>query len=268
MQSLARRLVADRRFERLIIALIVFNGVLVGLETSHAIVERFGSLILWAHHLVLAAFIAEAALKITAVAPQWRRYFGDGWNLFDFTIVVLSLLPFTGELSMVARLVRLLRVLRLVSALPKLRLVVATLVHALPGMGHVVLLVMLLFYVYAVAGWHLFHAHDPERWGTLGDALLTLFQVATLEGWAEVMRDAMQAVPFAWVYFISFVVIGTFVMINLFVAVVINSLEETKASARATDPDPAAPTSLEDDLRQAREALARLEAGLARERRP
>lgn len=262
MQSLARRLVADSRFERLIIALIVLNGVLVGLETSHSVVERFGSVILWAHHLILAAFIAEAALKITAVAPQWRRYFGDGWNLFDFTIVVLSLLPFTGELSMVARLVRLLRVLRLVSALPKLRMVVATLVHALPGMGHVVLLVMLLFYVYAVAGWHLFHAHDTERWGTLGDALLTLFQVATLEGWAEVMRDAMQVQPYAWIYFISFVVIGTFVMINLFVAVVINSLEETKASTDAQARAGAADASLAEDLRVAREALARLEARL------
>ena len=262
MQSLAHRLVADPRFERMIIALIVFNGVLVGLETSYSVVERFGTPIAWAHHLVLAAFIAEAALKITAVAPQWRRYFGDGWNLFDFSIVVLSLMPFSGELSMLARLVRLLRVLRLVSAVPKLRLVVATLVHALPGMGHVVLLVMLLFYVYAVAGWHLFHAYDPERWGTLGDALLTLFQVATLEGWAEVMRDAMQAQPFAWIYFISFVVIGTFVMINLFVAVVINSLEETKASTAAQTCASSPDALLAEDLRVAREALARLETGL------
>jgi len=263
MQSLARRLVADPRFERLIIALIVLNGVLVGLETSHSVVERFGPVILWGHHLILAAFIAEAALKITAVAPQWRRYFGDGWNLFDFTIVVLSLMPFSGELSMLARLVRLLRVLRLVSALPRLRMVVATLVHALPGMGHVVLLVMLLFYVYAVAGWHLFHAHDAERWGTLGNALLTLFQVATLESWTGVMRDAMQVQPYSWLYFVSFVVIGTFVMINLFVAVVINSLEEAKASTgtqmRAASPDD---VSLAEDLRVAREALARLETRL------
>lgn len=266
MQSFARRIVSDTRFERTIIALIVFNGLLVGLETSYTVVERFGTVIAWAHHLVLAAFIAEAALKIAAVAPHWRRYFGDGWNLFDFSIVVLSLMPFTGELSMLARLVRLLRVLRLISALPKLRLVVATLVHALPGMGHVVLLVMLLFYVYAVAGWHLFHGHDAERWGTLGDALLTLFQVATLEGWAEVMRDAMQVQPFAWIYFISFVVIGTFVMINLFVAVVINSLEETKASARSVADETEGRAALEEDLRVAREALARIEARLERER--
>ena len=104
MNLLARRITGDRRFERLIIALIVFNGVLVGLETSATVVERAGTLIEWAHHLILAAFVAEVVLKLAAVAPAWRRYFGDSWNMFDFTIVVLSLLPVSGELSMVARM--------------------------------------------------------------------------------------------------------------------------------------------------------------------
>ncbi len=263
MQAFARNLVSNSRFERAIIALIVFNGVLVGLETSYTILARFGPVIEWLHHLILAAFIAEAALKIAAVAPQWRRYFGDGWNVFDFSIIVLSLLPFSGELAMVARLVRLLRVLRLVSALPKLRLVVATLVHALPGMGHVLMLVALLFYVYGVAGWHLFHQHDPERWGTLGASLLTLFQIATLEGWAEVMYTAMAQVPLAWIFFISFVIVGTFVMINMFVAVVINSLEESKATALDVAREPATREDIVAELRALREAVARLEARLA-----
>lgn len=266
MNLMARRIVDDLRFERLIIALIVFNGALVGLETSTTVVAHAGGLIDWAHHLILAAFVAEVGLKLAAVAPAWRRYFGDGWNLFDFTIVVLSLLPFSGELAMIARMVRLLRVLRLVSALPRLRLVVATLVHALPGMGHVLMLVALLFYIYAVAGYHLFHGTDPQRWGNLGAALLTLFQVATLEGWAEVMYDAMEATPWAWVYFISFVIVGTFVMINMFVAVVINSLEESKAMQSADDGRAGAPDSdaaLLDQLRAAREALVRVEAALS-----
>jgi voltage-gated sodium channel len=269
MNLMARRIVGDRRFERLIIALIVLNGVLVGLETSTTVVAHAGGLIEWLHHLILAAFVAEVGIKLVAVAPAWRRYFGDSWNLFDFTIVVLSLLPFSGELAMIARMVRLLRVLRLVSALPKLRLVVATLVHALPGMGHVLMLVALLFYIYAVAGYHLFHGTDPERWGTLGAALLTLFQIATLEGWAEVMYAAMETAPWAWVYFISFVIIGTFVMINLFIAVVINSLEESKAIEAAGDGRAAAggiDAPLLDELRAAREALARVEAALSARR--
>ncbi|MCE2946424.1 MAG: ion transporter [bacterium] len=266
MDSFARRIVGDRRFERLIIALIVFNGVLVGLETSATVVARAGTLIEWAHHLILAVFVAEVCLKLAAVSPAWRRYFGDGWNLFDFTVVVLSLLPFSGELAMVARLVRLLRVLRLVSALPRLRMVVATLVHALPGMGHVLMLVALLFYIYAVAGFHLFHTDDPERWGSLGAALLTLFQIATLEGWAEVMRSAMETMPWAWLYFISFVIVGTFVMINLFVAVVINSLDESKAIQASRDDAEAGPgtdAALLAELRAARETLARVEARLS-----
>ena len=269
MNLMARRIVGDRRFERLIIALIVLNGVLVGLETSTTVVAHAGGLIEWLHHLILAAFVAEVGIKLAAVAPAWRRYFGDSWNLFDFTIVVLSLLPFSGELAMIARMVRLLRVLRLVSALPKLRLVVATRVHALPGMGHVLMLVALLFYIYAVAGYHLFHGTDPERWGTLGAALLTLFQIATLEGWAEVMYAAMETAPWAWVYFISFVIIGTFVMINLFIAVVINSLEESKAIEAAGDGRAAAAgidAPLLDELRAAREALARVEAALSARR--
>jgi len=263
---MARRIVGDRRFERLIIALIVLNGVLVGLETSATVVAHAGRMIEWVHHLILAAFVAEVGLKLAAVAPAWRRYFGDGWNLFDFTIVVLSLLPFSGELAMVARMVRLLRVLRLVSAVPKLRLVVATLVHALPGMGHVLMLVALLFYIYAVAGFHLFHTDDPERWGSLGAALLTLFQIATLEGWAEVMRSAMETMPWAWLYFISFVIVGTFVMINLFVAVVINSLDESKAIQASRDDAEAGPgtdAALLAELRAARETLARVEARLS-----
>ncbi|MBC7778916.1 MAG: ion transporter [Proteobacteria bacterium] len=260
MLSLSRRIVADVRFERFIIALIVFNGVLVGLETSASFVARYGAAIELLHHVILAAFVLEVVFKLAAVAPQFGRYFRDSWNLFDFTIVALSLLPFSGELAMVARLVRLLRVMRLVSALPKLRLVVATLVNALPGMGHVLMLVALLFYIYGVAGFHLFHEHDPERWGTLGVALLTLFQIATLEGWAEVMQTAMEALPWAWTYFVSFVVIGTFVMLNMFIAVVINSLEESKATELVIARDPPTGQEILEELRGAREALAKLEA--------
>lgn len=263
MNSLARRIAEDPRFDRLIISLIVFNGVLVGLETSSAIVDRFGPAIAWLHHLVLAVFVLEVAIKIMAVVPRLGRYFGDGWNLFDFTVVMLSLIPFTGELSMLARLVRLLRVLRLVSALPKLRLVVATLLHALPGMGHVLMLVALLFYVYGIAGWHLFHQHDPDRWGTLGMAMLTLFQIATLESWTSVMRDAMVALPYSWIFFVSFVVFGTFVVINLFVAVVINSLEEVKSTTADGQRPPATQDEILEELRTLRSAMARLEARLS-----
>lgn len=228
MRKFCQTLVAHLWFERSIIGLIVVNAVVLGLETVPSIVEQYGELLLWINHLVLAVFVLEAAVKITAVWPTLKNYFGDGWNLFDFSIVVLSLVPTTGEYAMIARLARLLRVMRLISTLPELRLIVSTLVRSLPGLANVVLLIMIIFYMYAVAGYHLLNQHDPEHWGSLGLSLLTLFRVLTLEDWTDVMYTAMQMNAYMWVFFVSFVVTATFVVINLFIAVVINNLEEAK----------------------------------------
>ncbi|MBK8017154.1 MAG: ion transporter [Betaproteobacteria bacterium] len=191
---------------------------------------------------ILGIFIAEALLKIAAAWPRPQDYFSSGWNLFDFGIIVLSLIPATGEFATVARLIRILRVLRLVTAMPKLRLMVATLVRCIPGMGHVLSLMGILFYVYGVAGFHLYGAHDPAHWGTLGRALLTLFQIATLEAWTDIMKEAMRLGPLHWIYFVSFVLLGTFVVVNLFVAVVINSLEESHREVAAAEAEALAPT--------------------------
>lgn len=262
MKTWALGIVEARWFEPVMIGLILFNGVLIGLETSHDIVTAHGDLLHLGNDVILGVFILEVVLKITAVAPRLRLYFGNGWNLFDFSIVVLSLIPATGEFALVARLIRVLRVLRLVSAVPQLRLIVATLVRSIPSMGHVIMLMSIIFYIYAVTGFHLFHTHDAERWGNLGAALLTLFQLVTLEGWVEVMQKAMELHPWAWVYFISFVLIGTFVMLNLFIAVVINNLEASKVAE--LDELRTAPTHDEvlTELRRTQSALADLQRRL------
>src|SRR5688500_5442214 len=197
MRPFARRVVDARWFETWMIALILFNGVLIGLETSHEITQAYGRWLELGNDLILGIFVIEAALKITAVAPNFRRYFGDGWNLFDFSVIVLSLLPATGQFALVARLIRVLRVLRLVSAMPQLRLIVATLVRSIPSMGHVLMLLGIVFYIYAITGFHLFHNYDAEHWGTLGAALLTLFQIVTLEGWVDVMEQALESRPWS-----------------------------------------------------------------------
>ena len=228
MQALAKRIVEARFFNPLIIGLIIFNAVLIGAETSQDFYSRYHETVKILNGLILVVFIVEAVLKITAVWPHPRRYFGDAWNVFDFSIVVLSLIPATGSLAMLARLLRLLRVLRLISAIPELRLIVSTLVRSLPGMGHVILLMSIIFYIYAVLGFHLFSAHDPTHWGNLGLSMLTLFRVVTLEDWTDVMYQAMSLHPLAWIYFVSFVILGTFVVINLFIAVVLNNLDEAK----------------------------------------
>jgi voltage-gated sodium channel len=264
VQEQCRRITEAHWFERTIVGLILFNALLIGLETSPEIMAQQGQWLLLGNHLILGVFIIEAALKLGAVAPRIGRYFGSGWNQFDFAIIVLSFIPASGEFAMVARLIRLLRVLRLVTTIPKLRLVVATLVHSIPSMVHVILLLAILFYIYGVLGYFLYHQHDPEHWGTLGTAMLTLFQVVTLEGWADIMRTAMQVKPFAWVYFVSFVVIGTFVVINLFIAVVINNLEETKHHELEAMAETPSREQLLAELRGTLDALGRLEARLAR----
>lgn len=228
MRQFAQNVTQHRFFEPFIIACILLNGLVLGLETSVSVMAGYGHLLSLTNNVILGVFIVEAALKITAVAPRIGRYFGDGWNLFDFSVVVFSLIPATGELAMVARLARLLRVLRLISAIPELRLIVNTLVRSLPSMGHVLMLMGIIFYIYAIAGYHLFHEHDPVHWRSLGMSLLTLFRVVTLEDWTDVMYAAMEMNAYSWIYFVSFVVCGTFVVINLFIAVVLNNLEEAK----------------------------------------
>ena len=263
-KAFAKNIVEARWFEPFMIALILVNAVLIGLETSRDLVARYDGWLAVGNDIILGVFIVEAVLKIIAVAPRFRLYFGSGWNLFDLSVIVLSLVPATGEFALVARLVRILRVLRLVSAVPQLRLIVATLVRSIPSMGHVILLMSVIFYIYAVTGFHLFQDGDPEHWGSLGAALLTLFQMVTLEGWVDVMETALEANPYAWIYFVSFIMVGTFVVLNLFIAVVINNLEQSKIEQLKELNEPATHDEVIQELDRTRRALQDLQRKIAR----
>jgi voltage-gated sodium channel len=258
MQAALKKLVNDPRFERTIVVLIVINAIVLGMETYPHLESHLGEAMLWVNHIVLAIFVVEAAMKITAVAPRLGKYFGDGWNVFDFSVVVLSLIPMAGQYAMVARLARLLRVMRLMSTLPELRLIVSTLVRSIPGFVNVLLLLFIIFYIYAIAGYYLLHEHDPTHWRTLGLSLLTLFRVLTLEDWTDVMYIAMQMNPNMWAFFISFVIVATFVVINLFIAVVINNLEAAKTERKIKVRPASEAIALE--IQAVRDALTRLEA--------
>ncbi|MGP0591549.1 ion transporter [Nitrospira sp. T9] len=264
MKDQANQIVRAPWFEYGIIAFILINGVILGLETSPALVERYGALMHWGNHVILGIFILEALIKMIAVAPQIDRYFRDGWNIFDFSVIVFSLIPATGEFAMIARLARLLRVVRLISTIPELRLIVSTLVRSIPSMIHVMTLMGVIFYVYAIMGYQLFHEHDPTHWRSLGISLLTLFRVVTLEDWTDVMYTAMDFHYLSWIYFVSFVVLGTFVVINLFIAVVINNLDEAKAERLAELQGPVTQKEILKDLRETQIALKRLEERLER----
>lgn len=260
MQALCSRLVTHRWFDTFIISLIVFNGVILGLETSASLWAQYEDVFLLFNKVVVVIFILEAVLKIFAVAPQFRLYFGDGWNLFDFVIVLFSLVPNAGSFATIARLARLFRVMRLISVMPELRLIVTVLVRSLPGMSHVLVLMSVIMYIYAVLGWHLFHVHDPELWGTLGLSLLTLFRVVTLEDWTDVMYKAMELHPLAWIYFVSFVVVGTFVVVNLFIAMVINNLDEAKLEALEDLKESPSLDEIQKDIEETQAALKRLQS--------
>lgn len=266
MTGFARRLSESPGLERFIVFAIVVNAIVIGLETNPSLSRDFGGIFHRINQAVLALFVLEAIVKIAGVWPRVERYFANGWNLFDFGIIVVSLIPATGEFATVARLIRVLRVLRLVTAMPKLRLMVATLMRCIPGMGHVLSLMAILFYVYGVAGYHLYGQHDPAHWGTLGRAFLTLFQLATLEAWTDLMQTAMQLGAWHWLFFVSFVLIGTFVVINLFVAVVINSLEESHREVAAQDlrSELAAVADIHDDVEALRSLAGQINGRLDR----
>ena len=263
---LSGRLVNSPWFEYFIIGVIIANGVLLGLETSSAIDRAYGTWLYLGNQVALGVFIVEAALKMLALSPRPQRYFRDGWNIFDFLVIVFALIPATGQFAMITRLARLLRVVRLISTIKDLRLIVAALVRSIPSVGHVIMLMSIVVYIYAIMGYHLFHEHDPDNWRTLGISLLTLFNIITLEGWTVVMFTAMQQHPWAWVYFVSFVVVGTFVVINLFIAIIINNLDEAKLERLREMETPVSREELLRELRVTQAALQRLEERLNNER--
>lgn len=231
MIQLAQQITRSREFRGLVIAAILLAGVLAGLETSATVMQRHGTLLHTLDLVVLGVFIVEIALKLLACGRRPQEFFRDGWNVFDIVIVALCLLPVAGPFAAVLRLVRVLRLLRLMSALPKLQLLVVALLKSLSAMGYVAMLLALLFYIYAVAGVHLFSRADQADFGTLPTALLTLFRIVTLDNWGDIFNRAIEHVPAirVAVYFVTFIVFGTMIILNLFIGIIMNSMTEAHA---------------------------------------
>ena len=255
MSRTFKQIVEAKLFHHFIVAVIVLAGVVAGLETSPPIMAQHGATLLALDKLILGIFIVEALLKMAAHGRQPWRYFADGWNVFDFLIVVLCLLPVGGPFAAVLRLARALRLLRLVSALPKLQLLVGALLKSLSAMGYVSLLLALLFYIYAVAGIHLFGAGDPKHFGSLGAALMSLFRIVTLDNWGDLYFAQAAHVPAIKVviYFVTFIVFGTMIILNLFIGIIMNSMSEMHAEIEAQDRQRSVAetgaASVEDELR-------------------
>ncbi|HLT09865.1 MAG TPA: ion transporter [Micromonosporaceae bacterium] len=214
-------LVESRRFHAAIIAVIVFNAFTLGLETFDPLVERAGGLLYALDRIVIAIFVAELTLRI--YAHGWR-FFRDPWNVFDFLVVGAALIPASSGLS-ILRALRIVRALRLVSAVPGMRRVVDGLLRAIPAMVSIILLLGLVLYVGGVLATEMYGPTAPQHFGNLGRSLFTLFQVMTGEAWPDVAADVLAYHPYAWIFFVIYILVSTFVVLNLFTAVVVSAME-------------------------------------------
>ena len=264
MRELAHRIAHARRLQYLLVALIVGSGVLQGLAYQFDL-EQYYTWIGTAWLLTIATLVAEALLKIFALSPRAHRYFMDGRNIFDFLVVCFLLIGLTvyspaADYAVIIMWARLLRLLRSLAIIQGVRLLLTVLFRSVRSVANVALLMGVIIYAYALVGIILFGENDPARWGNLGAAASTLFQILTLDNWAAIMRSANEAAPFAWVYFVSFVIISGFVVTNIFIAMVIKNLDEYHEEQAL-----AASASTEEilrELRAAQQSLRNLEKRL------
>jgi voltage-gated sodium channel len=229
--SRLRSILESQRFQFFIIAVIIANAITIGLETSKTAVAAAGGLLAAVDLLALTIFIVEIVAKLYVYR---LAFFRDPWNVFDFVIVAIALMP-SGEGLSVLRSLRILRALRLISMVPQMRLVVQALLSAIPAMGSVVALLALIFYVAAVMATKLFGAQFPDWFGTVGASLFTLFQIMTLESWSMgIARPVMEVHPYAWMFFVPFILIVTFAVLNLFIAIVVNAMSKAAEEEQRT----------------------------------
>ncbi|MDX9861695.1 MAG: ion transporter [Rhodospirillales bacterium] len=247
--------------QRIIIGLIVLNGISLGLETWPPAMAAAGPLLLAFDRAVLAVFVAEIAAKL---AYRGLAFFRSGWNVFDFIIVGIALMPAAGPFA-VMRALRILRVLRLVSAVPTMRRVVAALLTAIPGLAAVGSIILLCFYVGAVLATKLFGAVFPEWFGSIGRSMYTLFQVMTLESWSMgIVRPVMAAFPSAWLFFVPFIVVTSFAILNLFIGIIVDALQIVHRQEQEAAEGPPKITPVETELRHLRDEIRELKALIER----
>jgi len=223
LQNRAMALVESAGFERFIITVIVINAIGLGVETSPGAMAVVGGLVQWLDTIALTIFVIELAIKFFAYR---LAFFKSGWNIFDLAIVSVALVPAGAQFS-VLRALRILRALRLVSVVPSMRKVIVGLFSAIPSIGTVIVMLLLLFYISAVMATKLFGEAFPDWFGNLGASLYSLFQIMTLESWSMgIVRPVMEEFPYAWAFFVPFILLTSFIVLNLFIGVIVNAMAE------------------------------------------
>ncbi len=245
------------RTDQIITGLIILNAVTLGLETSQSIMASYGPLLAVVDRIIIGIFVVEILARF---AVQRGAFFRDGWNIFDVIVVGIALAPATEKFS-VLRALRVLRLLRLITAVPSLQRVVGGLIRALPGMGSILLLIALVFYVCAVMAVNLYGREFPELFGTLGNSLYTLFTIMTLEGWTnDVVNPVREKHPYALLFFIPFIIITTFWVLNLFIGIIVNAMQEEHDKASADEREAEREAERAAERRQAEPIVAEIKS--------
>jgi voltage-gated sodium channel len=262
------RLVESPWFTTAIIAVIVANAVVLGLQTYDGIVRDHGDTLELLNDVFLAVFVVELTLRVAAYGRRPQDFFRSGWNIFDFVVVAAAFVPGLRSNSTLLRIARLARVIRVVRLLPDLRVLLTAVVRSLPPLGSMVVLVTVILFVYGMIGWLIFGDERPGEWGNIGDAMLTLFVLLTLESFPQQLDRGMEIHPWSWVYFVSFALVAAFIVLNVLIGIVLNSMEEARELERrrrigiGETPD-IAPAPVAERIAMLRAALQELEQELA-----
>jgi voltage-gated sodium channel len=257
-----RRIVNSPVFATVVLVVIIANAVVLGLQTYSGIESEYGSTLDRLNDAFLAFFVVELTLRIASYGRRPQDFFRSGWNVFDFTVIAIAFVPGIRESSTLLRLARLARVVRVVRLLPDLRVLLTAVARSLPPLGSMTILVVLILFVYGMFGWTLFGEEDPEDWGNIGEAMLTCFIMLTLENFPIYMERGMEIHPWSWIYFVSFIMVAAFIVINVLIGIVLNSMEEAREleRRRPVGPDEVAPVA--ERIAILRSALDELEREL------
>ena len=227
-----QRLVDSSPFTGVIVAVILANALVLGLQTYPGLDRRYGDTLDLLNAIFLAVFVVEMLLRIASYLPRPWRFFLSGWNVFDFLAVGLAFMPGLRENATVLRLARLARIVRVVHLLPDVRILITAVIRSLPPLGSMAILTTLILFIYGMIGWQLFGGEQEQHWGTIGQAMLTLFVMLTLENFPVYMERGMEIQPWSWVFFVSFILVAAFIVLNVFIGIVLNSLEEARELER------------------------------------
>ncbi|WP_299494579.1 ion transporter [uncultured Shewanella sp.] len=259
IQALSIRLRNNKIFELFVVSIIILSALLIGAKTynmPHLLVI----LVKFMDMAITVIFLFEICVRFLAEENK-KRFFHNGWNVFDTLIVVISLIPIeNGEMAIIGRLVRIFRVLRMVSIIPELRLLLNSLLRALPQLGYVLLLMFIIFYIYAAVGATFFAEINPVLWGDISISLLTLFRIMTFEDWTDVMYETMAVYGFSWIFYLSFIFLTAFAFLNMVIGIVVNVLEDENARAQAEKDKAEGKVTLDELAIEIRQLKALLES--------